>query len=299
VQIEHWCDPLPDATPHDVVIEAFACGLPEAWLARMAQGPTAPVWINLEYLSSEAWVEDCHRLKSRHPRLPLTQHFFFPGFTPQTGGLLREVGLIEALDAESESPDTFSLFCYANPALPALLAHWAHGPRRRVEVAYGLPQRTVGEWLGRAFSTGDTVEIGELTLHALPFLPQADYDRLLARCGLNFVRGEDSFVRAQWAARPMVWHIYPQADDAHQLKLRAFLDRLLAGLSDDQVHIVRGFWQAWNNGDGTAVVAAWPAFEALHPILRQHMRHWRDQLLQQVDLLGQLAGFVDHCRAQG
>jgi uncharacterized repeat protein (TIGR03837 family) len=297
VQLKHWCDPLPDVTPHDVVIEAFACGLPEAWLTRMAQRASPPVWINLEYLSSETWVEGCHRLQSRHPRLPLTQHFFFPGFTPRTGGLLREAGLIEALDAEPCSPDTFSLFCYANPALAALLSHWAQGPKRRIKVAYGLPQRAVGQWLGHAFAPGDTVEVGALTLEGLPFLPQPDYDRLLARCGLNFVRGEDSFVRAQWAAQPMVWHIYPQADDAHQVKLNAFLDRLLATLPKGESQVVRRFWQAWNDGDGAATVAAWPAFDALRPMLRQHMRDWRQQLVQQVDLLSQLADFVDHCRA--
>jgi hypothetical protein len=49
-----------------------------------------PVWLNLEYLSAETWVAGCHGLPSPHPRLPLVKHFFFPGFDPRTGGLLRE-----------------------------------------------------------------------------------------------------------------------------------------------------------------------------------------------------------------
>ena len=66
-------------------------------------------------------------------------------------------------------------------------------------------------------------------LQALPWLTQPDYDHLLWACDLNFVRGEDSFVRAQWAGRPFVWQIYPQHDGAHARQARRLLDRMLAG----------------------------------------------------------------------
>ena len=54
----------------------------------------------------------------------------------------------------------------------------------------------------------------------LPLLTQRDYDHLLWACDLNFVRGEDSFVRAQWAGAPFVWQIYPQDDGAHAAQAR-------------------------------------------------------------------------------
>ena len=54
---------------------------------------------------------------------------------------------------------------------------------------------------------------------------QPDFDRLLWCADLNFVRGEDSFVRAAWAARPLVWQIYPQHDQVHLDKLEAWLAR--------------------------------------------------------------------------
>ena len=78
----------------DVVVEAFGCELPTVYIEAMARREKPPVWINLEYLSAEAWVDDCHLLTSPHARLPLTKHFFFPGFTEKTGGLLRERGLV-------------------------------------------------------------------------------------------------------------------------------------------------------------------------------------------------------------
>ena len=70
---------------------------------------------------------------------------------------------------------------------------------------------------------GDQRRRGNLLIHVLPFVAQDDYDRLLWCCDLNAVRGEDSFVRAQWAGRPLLWHIYPQEEGAHWDKLEAFL----------------------------------------------------------------------------
>ena len=86
---------------------------------------------------------------------------------------------------------------------------------------------------GQRAAVGAPYTRGASTLHAIPFVAQDAYDRLLWACDLNFVRGEDSFVRAQWAARPFVWHIYPQAEDAHLRKLDAFLDRYAAALDAD------------------------------------------------------------------
>ena len=79
-----------------------------------------------------------------------------------------------------------------------------------------------------------------LSISYLPLIDQADFDHLLWACDLNFVRGEDSLVRALWAAKPFVWQIYPQQDDAHHAKLWAFLDWLQAPAS------LRRFHEVWN-----------------------------------------------------
>ena len=95
---------------------------------------------------------------------------------------------------------------------------------------------------------------------SIPFLDQDRYDELLWACDLNFVRGEDSFVRAQWAARPFVWHIYPTDDGAHWVKLAAFLARYTAGMDRGARRRVTALWEAWNRGE--AMARAWPAFDA-------------------------------------
>ena len=99
VQLLAWpAGPDMDAEPTgDVVIEAFGCQLPESVVARMAARPKPPHWINLEYLSAESYVERSHGLQSPQfsgPGRGLIKRFFYPGFNPRTGGLLREPGLL-------------------------------------------------------------------------------------------------------------------------------------------------------------------------------------------------------------
>ena len=133
---------------------------------------------------------------------------------------------------------------------------------------------------------GPGLQHGRLRAVLLPALTQPDYDHLLWSCELNFVRGEDSFVRAQWAGRPFVWHIYPQSDGVHAGKLEAFADRFLAGAPAATAQAVRTCWRRWN-GAGAAMSAlpepaAW----------RSHCQAWRDGLLAQQDLITRLLGFV-------
>jgi uncharacterized repeat protein (TIGR03837 family) len=296
----------------DAVVEGFGCGLPDDYLRAMASARKPPVWVNLEYLSAEPWIESVHGLPSRHPRLPLTRHFFFPGFTRATGGLLRERDLFARRDRAVASEETpaflrhlagtlsdpattvVSLFCYANPRLPALLDAWSESDTRiACLVPEGVATASFDAWLAGAVPhAGQTFVRGALTLATLPFLAQDDYDFLLWLCDVNFVRGEDSFVRAQWAARPFAWHIYPQADDAHRVKLDAFLDRYLADAPAGDAAAIRDFWRAWNGGDDDDSAArAWPAFHDRCAAAASHTARWSERLAQLPDLAGALEEF--------
>jgi uncharacterized repeat protein (TIGR03837 family) len=132
--------------------------------------------------------------------------------------------------------------------------------------------------------------MGSLSLQQVPFLDQPDYDRLLWCCDLNFVRGEDSMVRAQWAGRPLVWQIYPQQEDAHRIKLDAFLSLYCVGMAPDVAQACRNAWHAWN-GEGD-MVASWPVLRACLPALRSHMAHWCARLRSLGDLAGNLLDFI-------
>jgi uncharacterized repeat protein (TIGR03837 family) len=310
LEVRHWTFDFPEVDPADiadVVIEAFACELPPGYIAAMARRAAAPVWINLEYLTAESWVESCHLLTSPRAGLDLTKYFFFPGFTEKTGGLLRERDLLATrarfdaaastdfwrsvnLAAGSDGELRISLFCYDNAALPALFEAWAAGPAVvRVLTLPGAATEQTGSWFGRAFAPGTTWRKGSLIVHALPFLSPPRYDRLLWACDVNIVRGEDSFVRAQWAQRPFVWQIYPQAENAHLVKLDAFLNRYLEGARTADA--VRRCWRAWNGcGD---MGAAWREFAANRQLIQQHGTDWAFRLDQTGDLANNLHRFVN------
>ena len=268
--------PAPGPLPL-LVVEAFGCGLPASWLAAMERAPHPPVWLNLEYLSAEAWIDGAHGLPSPHPTRKLTRWFVFPGFTPRSGGLLRERSLFARRDAFTALPDhraqpwtslglpappadalTVSLFCYPTPVVATLLRTWAQEPRPvAVLVPEGVASEAVAAFAGRPLRAGDTIATGTLSLAVVPFVDPDAFDRRLWSCDLAVVRGEDSFLRAQWAARPFAWHIYPTADDAHQVKLEAFLARYTAGLAaGGRPRRCAPSPAAFNAGDGHAVARA-------------------------------------------
>ncbi|QEL65227.1 hypothetical protein OTERR_17510 [Oryzomicrobium terrae] len=318
VRICHWPRgdapfPLP-AELGDIVIEAFACPLPEAVEGAMARQSPPPVWLNLEYLSAEAWVEDCHLMVSRHPRWNLDKHFFFPGFTLRTGGLLREQGLLTARKRfqapQAGERDAFladlgitlapgerlvSLFAYATPVLGELFQVLAVDSAQptRLLLLDRPAQETARAWSGQPLPLGVPYRQGALTVQPLPFLRQADFDRLLWSCDLNLVRGEDSFVRAQWAGRPFVWLIYPQDEQAHLTKLKAFLQRYSEGLPADAAVALNDFWLHWNGalGQGADLARDWAALQAQLPTLRHHAEAWCATLAEQENLAGALVRF--------
>lgn len=291
------CSTLPSA---DVWIEGFGCDIPSAFVAHFAQrlgdqaGLTQPVWINLEYLSAEAYIERNHGLPSpvlSGPAQGWTKYFFYPGFTAGSGGLIRNavadaaIGRVDSIAASAQGERQVSLFCYEPEALPALLTGLAHDGRpTRLLVAHGRATQAMRGLLAR----GDFSAPGTLQVEYLPALSQPQFDALLGRCDLNMVRGEDSLVQAIWAGKPFVWQAYPQSDAAHRAKLDAFLDWLQADGAVRDVH------RAWNGFCQPADVAQ------LNATLADTQGRWarqvadaRHRLLQQDDLPTRLLKLVD------
>ncbi|WP_462383021.1 elongation factor P maturation arginine rhamnosyltransferase EarP [Pseudomonas sp. Marseille-QA0892] len=311
VEVRAWVDGVGLGHLVDVVIEAFACQLPAAIEDELRAASPAPCWINLEYLSAEPWIESCHGLPSPQGG-GLSKYFFFPGFTPATGGLLREHDLIERRNIFRASPVAqreflarlgvtrrqdallVSLFTYENPALAQWLDVLVAGASpTQVLVPEGRALNDICEWAGNSLAIGDTLERGSLVVQVVPFMSQPEFDYLLWACDFNVVRGEDSFVRAQWAGRPMLWHIYPQDDDAHLDKLDAFLARYIDALPEDVARCVRDLWQGWNTQQMDQAV--WGAWQQNLETIEFHARAWCDTLCTQADLAAQLVRFTaDH-----
>ena len=298
--------------PPDVLVEAFGCEIAPEFIAECAriQRTTGqkPVWINLEYLSAEAYVERSHAMPSpvqTGPAAGWTKWFFYPGFNASTGGLLREPGLmarqagfdgdawLEAHGIESKgrsgAQKLVSLFCYEPQALGGLLAGWAAnglaGLPVHLLVAAGRAENAVKTVFNDKNSLLSSIHGHSLlSISYLPLLPQPAYDELLWACDLNFVRGEDSLARALWAAKPFVWQAYPQQDDAHLHKLQAFLDWLAAPPS------LKAFHTAWNDPQGAPGMAGVPPIDL--PAWQICASAARARLLPQPDLSSQLLEFV-------
>ncbi|MEO7854333.1 MAG: elongation factor P maturation arginine rhamnosyltransferase EarP [Rubrivivax sp.] len=291
VELLSWPDALHLREPGDVVIEAFGCDPPDSFVAAMAACARPPLWINLEYLSAEAYVERCHALPSPQfagPGKGLRKWFFFPGFSGGTGGLLRESDLAARqrdFDATSwlhthglpnhPGERRVSVFGYAHAPIDAL-ARWLAGAPTVWLLTPDAPRP----------APSDAALGGTPRLIELPWLSHTDYDHLLWSCGLNLVRGEDSLVRALWAGAPFLWQIYAQADGAHAAKLDAFLDMYLQDADAALAAALRQLFGAWNN------LARWPTAPIDPLAWRRHARAVRDRLWAQRDLVTQLLEFV-------
>lgn len=307
----------------DVLVDTFDCEFAINLIASQAinMRPTAqfitkkssihPVWLNLEYLTAESFAERAHALPYVHhsgAAQGWTQRYFYPGFNERTGGLLRETDLFErqqAFDRRAwlnrllasnqlsfnETTTYISLFCYEPTALEALIDQLAASQtptcllvtagratvavkalldyKKRLKTSYLLPE--------------------QLSILYIPQLTQTDFDHLLWSCDLNFVRGEDSLVRAIWAAKPFIWQIYPQHDGAHHAKLDAFLAMMDAPESLKTAHI------AWNAS--AAERKANPALPLFPPLevsaWAQSAENLSNKLRLQVDLATSLIAFAE------
>jgi uncharacterized repeat protein (TIGR03837 family) len=308
VDVRQWPNVWQTVDLPDVVIEAFACTLPTDYVEAMAASSPVRLWLNLDYLSAEDWVGGCHGLPSLKTA-GYQKYFFFPGFQADTGGLLREAGLLEARGQWQEDPARrqgflaqwgvhvaagtrlMSLFAYEHPQVPGWLQALAEDSQpTHLLVPHGRVLGNVEQWLGEgALRLDEPRQRGNLTLQLMPFVSQHDYDRLLWCCDFNAVRGEDSFVRAQWAGRPLVWHIYKQEEYAHWEKLEAFLALYTQGLGAAAQAATLNFWRAWNMEQDIA--GSWQQMLANWAELSAHAHAWSDEKARQADLATALVQF--------
>ena len=315
VAVHSWTDSssapvLAALPPADVWVEGFGCEIAPEFIAARAYSTGAtgqnniksPVWINLEYLSAESYVERAHGLPSpvmAGPARGWTKHFYYPGFNQRTGGLLREPDLLERrhqfdrdawLRQIGVTPQTserlVSLFCYEPPALDLLLTQLVQWPdRTRLLVTPGRATAAVKAALEHKNSLQPAWNMRKaLSISYLPTLSQRDFDHLLWACDLNCIRGEDSLVRALWAGKPLLWQIYPQSDAAHHEKLDAFLDMLGASASLRRWHAV------WNGLEVPTAINALAHADLENWSQITHMA--RSRLLELGDLTSGLVDFV-------
>jgi uncharacterized repeat protein (TIGR03837 family) len=304
-------DPAQLGSEHTVlpvsVVSAFSCELPPSVQEFLQQCQVIPHWILFDYLSAESWVEGCHGLSAPIPGYRGPRHFFFPGFTPRTGGLLREPGLLarrsevqaslirqEAIWqswglTEKTNLPTLTLFAYPDAPWQSLReAMGSTGQAWRWVLFEGME---ITEQVGQAdaFRAPAGNAWGKIEPVRVALRTQEEYDGLLWVSHFNLVRGEDSLVRALWAGRPFLWHLYPQAEGTHWVKLEAFLERYLEGLETMLAEVIANLFRAWN-GRGE-MTAAWQGMVPHWKGWEHHALAWSEGLSEQPDLVTKLVEF--------
>ena len=262
----------------DVVIEAFGCELPERYLAGLFIAPTKRLIINLEYLSAEPWVIEFHGKASPQSH-GIPKYFFFPGFQDEVGGLLLDPipaeGHLVTNNIPNDLKETWlklrpdakriSVFCYPGAPLKRWLEDLGKlGENIDVLLAHGHTEQL------NLYGEQSISLPNNLQLLSMPFVSQDEYDWVLSQCDFNIVRGEDSFVRAQLAGKPFIWHIYPQEDRVHEMKLAAFLDLYLEDASQE-LRLTTIAAMTW------AMPSKW--FDSLG-VWNTHAKHWHTRLLE-------------------
>lgn len=287
IQVRHWANDIDFAEkPAEIVIEAFACDPPPAYVQAMKENTR--LWLNLDYLSAEPWVDSFHAQPSPQAN-GLVKHFFFPGFTAQTGGLLREKHLLQERDywqnnlqeqAQFLAPffnekqralwkqgtAIINLFCYPSAPVQELAQALVNANQA---VLLLVPEGVAPSLETEAVSlTANTTKSSDLQIVRMPFIDQRDYDRLLWLGSLNFIRGEDSFIRAIWAGRPFIWQIYEQEENTHLVKLDAWL------ASSKTSAPVASMMHAWNKAAIPGTFATLMQDHFFNPVNR---RQWMQE----------------------
>ena len=262
-------------SPH-AVIEAFGCDIPALYLDRLCALSKAQArpwtWINLEYLSAEDYPERMHQLASpvmSGPAKGMNKWFFYPGFTHQTGGLLKkprpgELGVkpcthsdetTSSLKWDENANMKVFLFSYEPKALKDVLIALSQAKTlTHLKVSKGRSavhtQRMLKDLAfleasaSNAPKTNERYQLKNLLVELIDHVDQEAFDTLLESSDLNFVRGEDSWVRAIWAQKAFVWQIYPQDDGIHYQKMNAFLNRFEA---PDSLRQAFGVWNGFQD----------------------------------------------------
>ena len=298
ITVCRWEDAL-NNEPAEVVIETFGCRLDERFEEKIAATKPAPIWINLEYLSAEDWVEGCHSLPSPHPRLNANKYFFFPGLTKKTGSVVIEEDLLQRQkDFESHKADFLKKLGVVNEkALKIFVFCYPTAPLKELVNALKAADDYQFEFLLASGEAGEIIQKSVLdeklkNVHCvkLPLVDQKGFDSFLWASDLLIVRGEDSFVRAQLAAKPFIWNIYPQDEKAHIVKLEAFLNRQKPFLKSD-FETIRKVNLDFND-DPKDLTESFLLWLKNYKNISSEMLEWRNNLILNHSLTENLCKFI-------
>ena len=172
----------------------------------------------------------------------------------------------------SPRPDgtVISLFAYENPAVDSLLEQWRDSARPIVLL---VPEGRISGAIARFFGLPYSRPVPCRTRQ--PARPRTRVHRpaTTTRCYGPATSTSCAAKTPSCAPNgrpPFVWHIYPQADDAHLPKLDAALAHYAEQLPAAARDALARFWHAWN-GVGKP---DWADFQRHRAVLERRAAEW-------------------------
>lgn len=289
--------------PSYTIIETFGCNLPQYISNKITD---KNLWINLEYLSAENWIEDCH-LKISPQSNGLKKYFFFPGFTPNTGGLnfnklVTKINKIKFLQKFShhisnrklkikEIPNlcknySFNLiFTYDNPQVKNItISKLKQNPNSVFFIAEGKSSTI--------FNNNTIKEIKEkfpkAKLFKFKMINQSNFNKLINICDLVIVRGEDSIVQAIIQEKLFLWDIYKQEENAHLDKIKHFIYKYIPQNNKNYNDI----YESLINLNTSNIYSNFDSFMLKSEEIISHNKLWARELKQNDSLCSNLLNFI-------
>lgn len=236
----------------DIIIESFGCNIPDSYMEKAYYN--SKLLINLEYLSGEDWIEDFHLQKSNLGKGSLEKIFFMPGFTEKSGGVIIDSNYLDIMDKVQKNKNFYvnkflgeidddviigTIFSYEKNFEPLLQELQKIDKKILLLILGEKSQQSILEFFKKNLieCLGNSIKYGKIDIRFMNFLTQEEYEELINISDFNFVRGEDSFIRAVLTGKPYIWHIYCQDDFIHLDKLDSFLEKYARVISADKNYL--------------------------------------------------------------
>ena len=193
--------------PSRNIISIFNTSIPDQYLNKIQNNST--ILINYEYFSAEEWTNDYHLMES-----PVDQRYkkiyFFPGFGISRGFLFEEKYKTGRLTYKPNEELIINFFSYFKK-------NFFYGLRELDSIGV----KTKCNFYD--FKSNYLPKTVNLELKKNQFVSFSQFDSDLQHADINFVRGEDSLVRAILAGQIFIWQPYIQDQKLHLVKLSNFL----------------------------------------------------------------------------
>ena len=274
--------------PADLVIETFACNIPEIYMNKALK--TSKLMINLEYFSSEDWVDDFH-LQESFLGGNLKKYFFIPGLSEKSGGIILDKEFLDRKNKVQENREYYLKQFNIDEKYDLIISVFSYEKNfdnflktlqkldKKVLLLL-LSEKTQKNFI-KYFDNNDYYD--KIKAVKLPFFTYDKYEELLALCDINLVRGEDSFVRALLLGKPFLWHIYPQDENTHIIKLESFLEKYCPNNKE----LKETFINYNINKDDFSYF-----FENLDEI-KKYNEKYTDYLIENCNLMNKLINFIE------